>query len=161
MLNSLGLGSKELLMPENRLQLSSQKLGGASRIKKSVSKLFEGKNALNTSGTFSPLMKLNIKDILPHKEALRDLKNVVHFTMFQGADEGTISDGESFKIMKHNLNSSEASHTYLEVLDSNFDMNTIRRFHESVKQQPATAAQTNKFFKPLDDRYSDNDFLVG
>lgn len=160
------LDSREINTPQNKLQNAFKKEGAASRIKKSVSKLFDLNRSMarpgdNVSGASGNLKRLDINNLLPHKEALRDLRHSVHFTQFQGAEAGVVADGESFKIMKHNLNSDEPSHLYLDVLDSQFDLDTVRRAHEVVRGHPSTAAQVNKFFKPLEDKQEDDAYLVG
>ena len=136
----------------------------AAKIKKSVSRMFEGKLLLprplpKNNQPASGVLDINI--LLPHKEALKDLKHVVHFTQFQNSESTFLSNGESFKIMKHNLNQTEPSHIYLEVLDSQFDYKNISRVFDSAKDSQSVAPFINPFFQPLDEKHLESSYLVG
>lgn len=104
--------------------------------------------------------RFDIKELLPHKEALKDLRHVVHFALFQGSELGDIADGESFRIMKHNLNQKESYEVYLDVLEMEFDVETIRDKHNQVKSQTKISSYMNRFFSPLDEKQIENSYLV-
>lgn len=156
----------------NKLHTLFQREGATIKMQRGVSKIIDPRSLNNISmnmvrgggdqgtGIFGTMKLLDINNILPHKEALRDLKHAIHFTQFQGTEISTVSDGESFKIMKHNLNSDEPSHIYLDVLDSQFDYGSIKMHHEEEKKHPQFGAQLNKFFKPIDGAQKDDTYLV-
>jgi hypothetical protein len=142
-------------------------------IKQRVTKMFSKKLSmtinsptLNDLGNARGLLDkgantFNITNLLPHKEALKDLKHVLHFSQFQNADSSTpIADGESFKILKHNMTSDKPSNIFLQVLDSHYDYKALVSSYQELAELPPTKASFNKFFTPLEDQHLETDYLV-
>lgn len=147
------------------------------KVKQSISKIFANRQSMMKSSNSllgSPnnrqlqdrnANKFNITSLLPHKEALKDLKHVLHFSQFQSADSTTqVADGESFKILKHDLmvkkDQEQPSQIYMQVLDYYYDYSSLRAAYLDAAEKPATRSSFNRFFSPLGEDHLETDYLV-
>lgn len=169
--------TKELSPQINPKEFRSaqNKEGNTVKIKHSISRIFNINKANASSSSLNDGLvhkhfqhpqersgaKFNIMNLLPHKEALKDLKHVIHFSQFQNADSTTqVADGESFKLLKHNMISDKPSNIYLEVLDSYYDYKTLVNAYHETAEDPLSKTYFNKFFTPLDDKHLETDYSV-
>jgi hypothetical protein len=177
---ALSINTKEALSARNKLADpgTPKKFDGkGQKLKQNISRIFRGKSHLLKSSNSSMIAqahemhlernsnKFNITNLLPHKDALKDLKHVVHFSQFQNADSTTqVADGESFKILKHDMQVKQEKgqpvQIYMQVLDYYYNYNSLIAAYWDAAENSQAKDSFNRFFSPLSEKHLETDYLV-